>query len=202
MSAVRAQQKQRPAPDTSVAGLQLGDRVSGKAFLGIYQPRTDEDNLPKYYFYNGQGTTVMKITAASVEDPYFVTEIEVFRVGELYQKRHFFLKDLGHFVTESGIFIGFRQKAGNLALAMIVGVPNIGRSNIIGPNDVVRRKGEPDSRAVKDKEETFEYHADSLTVGDSNYKYSANYRFHDRKLWQFVLKLEPPAKPEIAKVKQ
>ena len=198
---VQAQEKTRSAPDVSVAGLKLGDRVSGKAFLGIYQPRMDEDNLPKYYFYNGQGTTVMKITAASVEDPYFVTEIEVFRVGELYQKRHFFLKDLGHFVTESGIFIGFRQKAGNLALAMIVGVPNIGRSNIIGPNDVVRRKGEPDSRAVNDKEETFDYRFDSLSVGGTNYKYSAFYRFYKRELKRFVFKLEPQAKPEIAKAK-
>ncbi len=189
-------------PELSVAGLKLGDRVSGKAFLGIYQARTDEDDLPKYYFYNGQGTTVMKITAASVEDPYFVTEIEVFKVGDWYQKRHFFLKDLGHFVTESGIFIGFRQKAGNLALPLIVGVPNVGRSNIIGPNDVIRRKGEPDNRAVKDNEEAFDYSVNSVTVGEAQHRYTAHYRFYKRELTRFILKIEPQAKPEIAKTKQ
>lgn len=202
ITAVKAQEKPRSAPEMSVAGLKLGDRESGKAFLELYQPRTDEDGLPRYYFYNGQGTTVMKVTAASVEDPYFVTEIEVFGVGESYQKRHYFLKKMPHFVTESGIFIGFRQSGKGLALALIVGVPNVGRSNIIGPKDVIRRKGEPDDRVVNDKEETFDYRFDSLAVAGTNYKYSAFYRFYKRELKRFVFKLEPRAKPEIAKVKQ
>ncbi len=186
----------------SVAGLKLGDRVSGKAFLNLYQPRTDEDGLPKYYFYNGRGTTVMKVTAASVEDLYFVTEIEVFEVGDSYQKRHFFLKDIGHFVTESGIFIGFRQTGSGLALALIVGVPNVGRNNIIGPKDVIKRKGEPDKRAVNEKETTFDYHTDDVAASDAKYKYTAFYRFYKKELTRFVLKIEPEAKPEIAKAKQ
>lgn len=201
-SAIHAQEKMRSVPEMSVAGLKLGDRESGKAFLGLYQPRTDEDGLPKYYFYNGQGTTVMKITAASVEDPYFVTEIEVFWVNPSYQKTHYFLKKTPHFITESGMFIGFRQSGKSLALALIVGVPNVGRSNIIGPKDVIKRKGEPDSRAVNDKEETFDYHVNDLKVADANYNYSAFYRFYKRELMRFVFKIEPQTKPEIAKAKQ
>lgn len=201
-SIIQAQEKKQLVPELTVAGLKLGDRESGKAFLHLYQPRTDEDNVPKYYFYNGQGTTVMKVTAASIEDPFFVTEIEVFRVSEAYQKRHFFLKDTGHFVTESGIFIGLRQKAGNLALAMLVGVPNIGRSNIIGPNDVIRRKGEPDDRETKDKEETFDYRIENIQVGGADHKYSAFYRFYKRELKQFIFRIEPRSKLEIAKSAQ
>ncbi len=201
-AAAHAQEKPRSDPEMSVAGLRLGDRQSGKAFLELYQPRTDEDGLPKYYFYNGQGTTVMKVTAASVEDPYFVTEIEVFGVGESYQKRHYFLKKTPHFVTESGIFVGFRQNGKSLALALIVGVPNVGRSNIIGPKDVIKRKGEPDDRADKDHETTFKYHADDVPVGDAKFKYTAFYRFYKKELLRFIFKLEPQAKPEIAKAKQ
>ena len=201
-SVLQAQEKQPPTPEMSVAGLKLGDRESGKAFLSSYQPRTDEDGLPKYYFYNGQGTTVMKVTAGSVDDPYFVTEIEVFWVGESYQKRHYFLKDKPHFVTESGLFIGFRQTGGSLALALIVGVPNVGRSNIIGPKDVIKRKGEPDNKVVNEKETKFDYHTDDAAFGDAKYKYTAFYRFYKKELTRFVLKIEPETKPEIAKAKQ
>lgn len=190
VSAIQAQEKPPSLPEMSVAGLKLGDRESGKAFLGLYQPRTDEDGLPKYYFYNGQGTTVMKITAASVEDPYFVTEIEVFWVNDSYQKTHYFLKKIPHFVTESGIFIGFRQSGKSVALALIVGVPNVGRSNVIGPKDVIKRKGEPDDRAVSEKKETFEYRADNISIGDTVYKYSAHYLFNRRELDKFILKIE------------
>ncbi|MBK6750193.1 MAG: hypothetical protein KA956_00380 [Pyrinomonadaceae bacterium] len=194
-----AQETRTKMPELSVAGLTLGDRDSGKKFLGIYQPRTDEGGLPKYYFYNGRGTTVMKVTAASVEDPYFVTEIEVFGVGESYQERHFFLKDIGHFVTESGIFIGFRQTGKGLALALIVGVPNVGRSNMIGPKDVIKRKGEPDGQSVNDKETIFNYGGQSVKIGDVDYKYSAYYRFYKRELKRFIFRIEPQTKPEIAK---
>lgn len=200
-AAAQAQDKPRSDPEMSVAGLRLGDRQSGKAFLELYQPRTDEDGLPKYYFYNGQGTTVMKITAASVEDPYFVTEIEVFGVGESYQKRHYFLKKTPHFVTESGIFVGFRQNGKSLALALIVGVPNVGRSNIIGPKDVIRRKGEPDNQTVNDNETIFDYRGQFVKIGDNSVKYSALYRFYKRELKRFVFRIEPQSKPEIANAK-
>ena len=202
LSTVQGQENKRSTPEMSVAGLKLADRESGKAFLGLYQPRTEEDGRPKYYFYNGQGTTVMKVTALSVEDPFFATEIEVFWVNDSYQKTHYFLKSTPHFVTESGIFIGFRQHGGSLALALIVGVPNVGRSNIIGPKDVIKRKGEPDKRAVNDKETTFDYHTDDVAVGDAKYNYSAYYRFNRRELEQFIFRLEPQAKPEVAKAKE
>ena len=202
ITVVQGQEKPRSTPEMSVGGLKLGDRESGRAFLEVYQPRTDEDVLPKYYFYNGQGTTVMKVTAASVEDPYFVTEIEVFGVGESYQKRHYFLKKMPHFVTESGIFIGFRQSGKGLALALIVGVPNVGRSNIIGPKDVIKRKGEPDDQTVNEKERIFNYGGQSVEIGGVSYKYSALYRFYERELKRFILKIEPQTKPEIAKAKQ
>ncbi len=200
--AVQAQERQHSTPEMGVAGLKLGDRESGKKFLRLYQPRTDQDGRPKYYFYNGRGTTVMKVTAASGEDPYFVTEIEVFDVGESYQERHYFLKDIGHFVTESGIFIGFRQTGKGLALALIVGVPNVGRSNIIGPKDVIRRKGEPDDQTVNDKEIIFNYSGLSVKIDDVDYKYSAFYRFYKRELKRFIFKIEPQTKPEIAKTSQ
>lgn len=202
ITAVQAQEKPRSAPEMNVAGLKLGDRESGKAFLDLYQPRTDEDGLPKYYFYNGQGTTVMKVTAASVEDPYFVTEIEVFGVGESYQKRHYFLKKMPHFVTESGIFIGFRQSGKGLALALIVGVPNVGRSNIIGPKDVIKRKGEPDDQTANEKERIFNYGGQTVEIGGNSYEYSAFYRFYERELRRFILKIEPEGKLETAKARQ
>ncbi len=195
--AVPAQVK-RPAPDISVAGVKLGDRESAKAFLGEYQMRTD-GGVPSYYFYNSRITSVLKLTAASFEDPYFVTEIEVYNVGKEYQQRHFVLDRIGTFATESGIFIGFRQKGKDLALAMIIGIPNVGRSNIIGPKDVVSRKGEPDERVKNGEEELFDYRVADFNLpngdGKTSYRYSAHYRFYERKLNRFSIKIEPIKKP-------
>ena len=190
-------------PDMSVAGVKLGDRTSAKAFLEGYQPRTD-GGQPTYYFYNSHVTTVMKLTAASFDDPYFVTEIEVFNVGPEYQNRHFVLEKVGHFVTESGIFVGFRQSGRGLAVALIVGVPNIARDNMTGPKDVVNKKGEPNERVKNGAEDIFDYRLDSIGLpdGKTNYGYSAHYRFYDKKLNRFSMKIEPLNKPDIAKAKR
>jgi len=195
-------QGRKLTPDISVAGVKLGDRASARAFLEGYQPRTD-GGVPTYYFYNKRITTVMKLTGVSFEDPYFITEIEVFNVGQEYQSRHFVLEKIGTFATESGIFIGFRQKGGDLALAMIVGVPNVGRSNMIGPKDVIKRQGEPNERARNGEEETFDYRLDTISLpspeGTTDYLYAAHYRFYERKLNRFSLRIEPSRKDEPPK---
>jgi hypothetical protein len=192
LTAVRAQNDKKYLTDMGVAGLKLGDRDSGKLFLSEYQPRIGVDNLPRYYFYNGLGTTVMTVTTASREDPYFVTEIEVMAVGKSYRERHFYLKDTNYFATESGVFIGFRQSGGAKVAALLVGVPNISRGNMIGPNDIIRKKGEPTSRGTIDGRETFEYQVDSIKLvpdDGAEYAHTSQFEFKDRKLKKFRLML-------------
>ena len=179
-------------PDMSVAGVKLGDRVSAKAFLNGYQARTGESGKPEYLFYNAHGTTVMKLTAASIEEPYFVTEIEVFAVGESYKNRHFYLEKVGHFVSESGVFIGFRQSGGGMAIALITGIPNLSRDNMIGPKDLVNKKGEPTTRNKVEEKETFDYKLDTIDIAGENaakYGYAAQYYFSKNKLKRFSMKL-------------
>ena len=179
-------------PDLSVAGLKLGDRASAKAFLTGYQPRSGADGVPEYLFYNAQATTVMKLTAASFDDLYFITEIEVFSVGESYKNRHFQLEKIGHFVTESGVFIGFRQSGSGLAIALVSGIPNLARNNMVGPKDLVNKKGEPTTRTKIEEKETLDYKLDSVDVAgepDAKYRYAAQYYFSKNKLKRFSMKL-------------
>ena len=177
-------------PELSVAGVKLGDRDSAKKFLDGYQPRTEEGTCT-YYFYSSRGTVVMKLTAASCEDKYMITAIEAFAVDETYKKKHFVAENLGHFVTESGIFIGFRQTGGGLAIALIVGVPNLARNNMIGPKDVVKIKGEPATRIKDGKNETITYKIDGVTVGDAKYGYSSRYEFIGKELERFEFRIDP-----------
>lgn len=179
----------KATPEMSVAGIKLGDRESAKKFLDGYQPRTEEGTCT-YYFYSSRGTVVMKLTAASCEDKYMITAIEAFAVDETYTKKHFVADDLGHFVTENGIFIGFRQSGSGLAMAMIVGVPNVGRRNMIGPKDLVKIKGEPTERAKDGKIETVKYSIDDVAVGDAKYKYSGRYEFNGKELIRFEVRID------------
>jgi len=192
--------QKKDTPEMSVAGVTLGDRESAKKFLDGYQPRTDEGTC-RYYFYNSRATTVMKLTAASCEDKHLITSIEVFGVDETYTKRHFVADKLGHFVTESGLFIGFRQTGSGLALALIVGVPNIARNNMIGPKDVVKIKGEPAERNKDGKVETIKYKIDGVSVESKPYDYSSRFEFYGKEMTRFEMRIEPAKHADTAKVK-
>lgn len=182
-------------PDFSVAGVKLGDRESAKALLAGYSARRGDDDRPEYYFYNAQATSVLKLVAASYDDPYFITEAEVFAVGQSYQKKHYQLEKMGHYVTESGIFVGFRQSGKGMAIALIVGVPNLARDNMLGPKDIVKKKGEPMKRTEEPEDrEVFDYTLDEVAVpadAGKKYSYAAKYSFRDKKLKRFSMKIEP-----------
>jgi hypothetical protein len=187
-----AAQEKRAAPELSVAGIKLGDRASGREFLLKYLPTTGEDGRPNYYFYNKYATQVMKVTAASFDDPYLVTEIEVFAVGKTYEKAHFFAEKIGHFVTEDRIFIGFVQSTAS----MLIGIPGVSRGDMIGPKDVAKKKGEPDERLKGEEErETFVYRFNPVQIaGDKesvDYNYTARYEFRKSKLKRFRLAISP-----------
>jgi hypothetical protein len=175
-------QEKNILPELSVAGIKLGDRESAKAFLNGYSLRKDADGGVAYFFYNSQGTQVMKLTAQSAEEPYFITGIEVFTVGRSYLEQHYVAKDLGTFTTESGIFIG--QKAS--ASSVIFGVPNR-----IGPKDVVKKKGEPSKQEKTGKDETIIYALANMKLPAGEFDYSARYEFSKSKLKKFTLKILP-----------
>jgi hypothetical protein len=182
-------QESKQTPEMSVVGIELGNRESAKKYLlPGHAPRVDEEGRAGYYFYNEWGTQVMRLTVASVDDPYFITEIEVFSVGESYSKRHYQDKEHGLMMTENGIFIGFRQTAMNL----IVGIRNAGKANIIGPGEVIDIKGEPKDR-VKPEEnrEVLTYAIPDVKLAEENLTadYEARYEFYKKKLKRFSLKI-------------
>lgn len=182
---------QNSAPEMSVAGLEIGNSVKNKAFLSTYSPRKDEDGRPNFYFYNKFGTQVMKLTAESFENPYFITEIEVFKVDESYQKKHFIAEKVGFFVTESGIFIGYRQST----VSFLVGIPNVGREDMIGPKDVIKKKGIPFERVKSEKKEVIIYQIANVKLSEQSENihdftnYFARYEFYKNRLQRFSLKI-------------
>lgn len=186
-------------PDVSIAGVRLGDRGSAKLFLDGYQFRTD-GGVPTYYFYNSRITTVFKLTGASFDDPYFITEMEVFNVGPEYQNRHFVLEKVGHFLTESGIHVGYRQSGRDLAFSLTVGIPGIVGDSVIGTKYVVKKIGEPTARLSDGDKDAFDYRIENFGVPNdkaedprSSFVYSAHYEFYKRKLNRFVIKISPVA---------
>ncbi len=183
-------QTSKAAPEMSVAGIQLGSRESAKAFLTSgHQPRVGKDGRPTYYFYNKFGSQVMKLTAASFDDPYFLTEIEVFAVGAKYQERHFQAENVKYFSTENDIFIGFKQSA----MYLIAGVKNTGGKNEITPKDVVELKGEPSGRVNKEKNrEVLSYDISDVKLPNEKMttNYQASYEFYKKKLKRFSIKLD------------
>ncbi|MEZ5425267.1 MAG: hypothetical protein R2747_03280 [Pyrinomonadaceae bacterium] len=184
-------------PELSVVGVELGNRETAKKYLlPGHHPRAEEDGRASYYFYNEWGTQVMRLTVPSVDDPYFINEIEVFSVGKSYQKRHYQDAEHGLMMTENGIFIGFRQTAMNL----FVGIRNVGKKNQIGPEALIDIKGEPTEREeTGEKGEVLIYEIDNVKVADSETpgKYTGRYEFYKGKLKRFSLKidLEKNSKP-------
>lgn len=194
-----AAQEKFSAPEMSVAGIKLGDRASAKAFLSEYAPTTDETGRPAFYFYNGYADQVMKITSASPEDLYFVTEISVFGIDESYQRKHFQLKKMTHFITESKIFIGWRQSVGSMLL-----FPGVSRNEMVGPKDLVKKKGEPTARQKEGNQEIVIYNLTGVEIPDENsetksrqFNYSAGFEFYKNRLTKFSLKLSPPDKTVV-----
>ena len=186
-----AQDLPEEKPEMSVAGIELGNRESAKSFLTDgYAPRIGEDGRVSYYFYNKWATQVMRLTALSMEDRYFITEIEVFRVGRSYRERHFQAEEIKLFETENRIFIGFKQTAAYL----IAGVKNAGATNEFKPKHIVKMKGEPFERveAKEEKCETLVYRNADVELKDGGEaSYEAEYEFYKDKLRRFRLKVEP-----------
>lgn len=188
-------------PEMSVAGIRLGDRASAKAFLSPYAPTTDEKGRPAFYFYNSYADQVMKVSAASADDLYFITEISVYAVDESYQRRHFHLKKTSHFITESKVFIGWRQSVGSMLL-----FPGVSRSDMIGPKDLVKKKGEPTARMKEGDEEMITYNLTDIELPGSAadekknlpFVYSAGFEFYKNRLTKFSLKIDPPANTVVS----
>ena len=168
--------------DLSVAGVKLGDRVSAKAFLEGYSSRFDDEGRPFFLFFNKPGTEVLKLVSASAEDVYFITEIEIFSVGESYQNRLYIAEKFDSFETENGIFLGLRQSATSL----IFGVPNK-----IGPKDLVKKKGEPKARTKKEKRDVLAYSFSGIELANetNKFNYSASYEFYKSTLKKVTLKI-------------
>jgi hypothetical protein len=183
-------QTDKVMPDLTVAEFELGNRQKAKDFFAKgYSPRQGEDGRPEYYFYNEFGTQVMKVVGESTDDPNFITEIEVFAVGESYQNKHFYLKDTGYFVTDSGIFIGYRQSVASMIL-----FPGVTRRDIIGPKDVLKIKGEPDEKFTNEKKrDVFVYKLPNVKIdGEPGvYNYEARYEFYKKQVKKFSLKIVP-----------
>ena len=170
------------SPDLGVAGVKLGDRESAKAFLSGYSLRLGKDGRLAYFFYNSQGTQVMKLTAASSEEPFLITEIEVFSVGRSYLEQHYVAQDIGIFRSDNGIFIGEKASASS----MIWGIPNR-----IGPKDVVKKQGAPTKQEKSGKGETILYAQPNIKLPGGTFDYSARYEFSKSKLKKFTLKISP-----------
>ena len=184
-------------PEMTVNGIELGNRESAEKVLGEYAPTFGDDGRPNYYFYNKYATQVLRAAAASFDDPYFVTEIEVYAVGKSYQRKHFQLKDTGFFKSESGIFIGYRQSAISLLSGFAIGVNNPGGKNRVGPKTVENRIGEPDERISEEGKEIFKYGPIDVSLSDSGKAdYRALYEFRKSKLRRFMLEIDtgPDAK--------
>ena len=186
---------QTPQPELSVAGFRLGDEAAAKNILQNYSPRYDnEQNRPQYFFYNGYGNQVMTITAYSKERPFLIMAIEVFAVGESYQKRHYQLEDTNYFTTESGFFIGWRQSTASMIL---------GGTDTTGPKDIIKKKGVPAADENSGKIRTLRYkfgaveelEAQEAKMKDINFgAYSAEYRFNKNKLSRFSITVDAAAK--------
>lgn len=196
-----AQDSEELKPEMKVVDIELGNRESAEKFLSNgYHPKVEEDGRASYYFYNEWGSQVMKLTAPSVEDKYFITEIEVYRVSEKYRDRHYQAKEIKYFQTENGIFIGFKQSA----MYFFAGIKNAGSLNIVKPKNLVKIKGEPHVRNKADKKyETLIYKIPNIKLSDgkTDASYEASYEFYKDTLKRFTLKIVPDEK-NLAKEKE
>lgn len=180
---------QTAQPELGVAGFKLGgDEAATKEKLQSYSPRYDnERGQPKYYFYNEYGNQVMAITCYSKERPFLVVGIEVFAVGESYQNKHFQMKGVNSFVSESGFYIGEKPSAKSLIFA----VPNV-----IGAKDVIKKLGTPKSDETADKNtRILSYQLSDVkdlpAEKDVNFgAYTAQFKFIKNRLRRFSIALE------------
>ncbi len=178
-------------PEMSVVGLRLGDEEAGKKILQNYSPRYDnEKNQPQYFFYNGYGNQVMTVTAHSKEHPFLVVAVEVFAIGESYQKKHFQMKETNSFISESGFFIGARPSVTSLMFAI---------PNVTGPKEVMKKKGLPQADEKAEKVRTLKYQISAVkelkarktTLPDVDFgAYTAEFRFYKNKLSRFKIAVE------------
>jgi hypothetical protein len=135
---------------------------------------------------------VMKLTGASFDDRFFITEIEVYRVAKSYQAPHFQAEKISYFKTENNIFIGYKKSTAS----MITGIPNVDGKDATGPKTVVKKMGEPTDQSKTVELETLIYNLPNLEIADENapgktlkFKYSAQYEFNEGKLKKFILKI-------------
>lgn len=182
-------QAARPEPELSVADFRIGgDEAAAKTLLQTYSPRYDNElQQPQYFFYNGYGNQVMSLTGYSKERPYLIVAIDVYAVGESYQKKHFQMKDRNSFMSESGFFIGARPSASSLIFAI---------PNITGAKEVVKKKGAPDTDEKAEKVRTLRYQigeVKELEAKEADLKtvdfgaYTAEYRFYKNKLTRYTI---------------
>ncbi len=187
-------QEKSVSRDLSVVGVKLGNRASAKAFIGDFQARIGEDGRPIYFYYNKFANQVMKLTGASMEDRFFINEIEVYWVGKSYTAPHFQAEKIGYFKTENDIFLGYKQSKAS----MITGIPNVDGKDRTGVKTVIKKLGEPTEKAENGEKETLIYKTPEIELADENtpgkmlkFSYSANYEFNEGKLKKFVLKISP-----------
>lgn len=189
-----AQDREGSTPEMSVVGIELGNRVSAEKFLTEgHHPQIGADGRASFYFYNVWGSQVMRLTAPSAEDKYFITEIEVFRVSRKYRKCHYMADEVKYFQTEGGVFIGFKQSA----MYFLAAIENAGSINRFRPKNLIKIKGEPVARSKTGKKsETLVYRIPGITLSDKNATadYEAQYVFYKNKLKSFTLKISPVEK--------
>jgi len=192
-------QTTEPKPELCVAGICLGDNEEKvKTILQNYSPRYDNElQQPKYYFYNNYGNQVMAVTAHSKEHPYVIVGIEAFGVNESYQKKHYQMKELNSFMTESGFFIGARPSVASMMFA----IPNVTK-----PNGIIKKKGLPTADEKSKKVRMIRYEIDEVKELETqaaemkkiNFgSYTAEYRFVKNKLRRFSISVNTPV-PAVA----
>lgn len=180
------------APDRTVSGVKLLDRVSAKKFLDGFQARTAPDGRPVYYFYNRMANQVFKLTGQSMEDRFLIVEFEVYGVDKGYTAIHFQADKISHFKTEKDVFVGYKQSK----TSAILGIPNVDGNDETGPKTIIKKFGEPMKRSTDGAKTVFEYMVPSLEMADdagkvAEFGFSAVYEFENGKLRRFSMKLGP-----------
>ncbi len=192
-------QKSVIKPELGVAGFKLGDEETAKTKLQGYSPRYDNElSQPRYFFYNEYGTQVMAITALSKERPFLIVGIEVFAVGESYQKKHFQMKGVNSFVSESGFYIGEKPSAKSLIFAV---------ANVTGAKEIIKKMGAPEADEKTDKKvRVLRYRLSEIKdlkpLEDKNKElnvgaYTAQFRFVKNRLNRFSIGVEANAAKKL-----
>lgn len=179
-------QENRTLPEMNIAGIQLNDEASGKAFLSKYAPRTGENGQPVYYFYNKYATEVLKLTAFSNKQPHLIVGVEVYSVGKNYREQHFQINETTSFATESNFFVGVRQSAKSLLF---------GVAEKTDKEKVIKLKGKPDDIVKVEKRETLTYKLNDVEILRQGKtvkipRYIAVYEFYKDKLKKMSISIK------------